>query len=373
MMKKQNKIYLVIGIIAIILLVGINYLAFNGSQEETIKIGIIGHFSGEYADYGIPMKNAVELAIKETNNAGGIDGKKLVLIVEDDGTDSAKSATGMNKLISIDNVNYILSAQGSGATSVVTPIANTNKKILMITLGSAPDLTTDKDYVFRSVPSDVYQASVMVDYLNGNLNPQKIAGLYRNDPYGIGIKNIVESGASADFVASELYDPTSSDFRTQLTKIKQANPDVLVIAGARDNYPTILKQAEELGITANIFASETFYDQDVLDKSGADNIEGIYTLFPEDPTDYVDFNTRYNQEFGTEPSAYSMYAYDGARSLIESIKNSEDNIERVRAELLILSFNGASEIVGFDKEGDRTGSKYSVYKVVNGKFVPFNK
>lgn len=372
MMKKQNKIYLGIGIVAVVLIAAI--VMFSAPKgEETIKIGIIGHFSGEYADYGIPMKNAVELAIKETNNGGGIDGKKLVLVIEDDGTDSAKAATGMNKLISIDNVNYILSAQGSGATSVVTPIANINKRILMITLGSAPDLTTDKDYVFRSVPSDVYQASVMVDYLNGNLNPQKIAGLYRNDPYGIGIKNIVEDGASADVVASELYEPTSSDFRTQLTKIKQTNPDVLVVAGARDNYPTLLKQAEELGITATIFASETFYDQDVLDKSGADNIEGVYTLFPEDPRDYVNFNTKYNQEFGIEPSAYSMYAYDGAKSIIESIKASENNIERVRTELLSLSFNSASGIVGFDEEGDRTGSKYSVYKVVNGEFVPSNK
>ena len=374
--KAQARTFAIIAIIALIvvtlswvLIINHNTTGRVVSGNEPIKIGIIGHFSGEYADYGIPMKNAVELAIKETNEAGGIDGRKLVLVVEDDGTDSTKAASGMNKLIGIDNIDYILSAQGSGATSVVTPIANSNKKILMITLGSAPELTDNKDYVFRSVPSDVYQASKIVNYINGNLKPKKIAGLYRNDPYGVGIKNIVEKGVSADVVASELYDPTSSDFRTQLTKIKQANPDVLVIAGARDNYPTLFKQIKELDLTATIFASETFYDQEVLDTSGKDNVEGVYTLFQEDPTDYLNFNLAYTQEFGVEPSAYSMYAYDGAISIIKSIESSGDNVESVKTKFLSLSFNGASGKVGFDNEGDRTGARYAIYRVVNGEFM----
>ena len=172
-MNKQNKIYLAIGIIAIILIAGIIYLAINNSQEETIKIGVIGHLSGEYADYCIPLKNSIELAVKETNNAGGINGKKLVLVVEDDETDSAKAATAINKLIGVDKANYIISALGSGNSSVITPITNTNKKILMITLGTAPDLIKIK-ICFRTVPSDVYQASVMAKYINENLKPKKL-------------------------------------------------------------------------------------------------------------------------------------------------------------------------------------------------------
>lgn len=372
-MDQRKSLWLIIALLVIVVVLSVSAVWFYNSQNKgDIQIGIIGHFSGDYASYGIPMKNAVELAIKDTNNAGGINGRKLALVVEDDGSDSTKAATGMNKLVNIDNVNYILSAQGSGATSVVTPIANDNKRILMITLGSAPGLTTGKNYVFRSVPSDTYQASKMVDYINGNLKPTTIAGLYRNDPYGIGIKNIVEKGVSANVAASELYDPTSSDFRTQLTKIKQANPDVLVIAGASDNYPTLLKQIKELGISSTIFASETFYDQDVLSKSGAGNIEGIYTLFQQDPTDYVNFKDKYVQKFGEQPSAYSMYAYDGAISIVKSIKTAGNNVEKVKASLLGLSFNGASGVVGFDSEGDRTGAQYAVYKVVNGKFVKVN-
>lgn len=375
--KAQATTLAIVAIMALLIITLTWILVINNrttgkviSSNEPIKVGIIGHFSGEYADYGIPMKNAVELAIGEINNAGGIDGRKLVLVVEDDGTDSAKAATGMNKLISIDKVDYILSAQGSGATSVIAPIADNNKRILMITLGSAPGLTSGKDYVFRSVPSDVYQASKMVSYLNEDLKPKTIAGLYRNDAYGVGIRNIVEAEASSEVVASELYEPTSSDFRTQLTKIKQANPDILVIAGAKDNYPVMIRQIKELGISATIFASETFYDLGVLSKIGDAN--GIYTLFQQDPLDYVNFKADYVKQFGKEPSAYSMYAYDGMVSISKSLKSSGDDVEKVKISLLNLSFNGASGVVGFDNEGDRTGIQYAVYKVSNGNFVKMN-
>ena len=86
------------------------------------------------------------------------------------------------------------------------------------------------------------------------------------------------------------------------------------------------------------------------------------------PTDYVNFKTDYLQQFGEEPSSYSMYAYDGAISIVKSLKDS-DEVNKVRTDLLGLSFNGASGKVGFDSEGDRTGAKYAIYKVVNGEFV----
>ncbi len=374
--KASAKTFFIFAIVALIVITLTWILVINNrttgsvvSNNEPIKIGIIGHFTGEYASYVAPMKNAVELAVKEINDKGGINGRELTLIVEDDAMDSTKAATGMSKLVNVDNVDYIMSVQGSGATSVITPIANDNKRILMITLGSAPGLTTDKDYVFRSCPSDIYQASKIVDYLNNNLKPKKIAGIYRNDAYGIGIKNIVENGASADVVASELYTLSDSDFRTQLTKIKQANPDVLIIAGAKNDYPLMIKQIRELGISATILTSETFYDQEILDDIGIKDSEGIYTLFQEDPTDYLNFKANYIKQFGEEPSVYSMYAYDGAISLIKAIESSGDNVEGVKKSLSGLSFNGASGAVGFDSEGDRTGVKYAVYKVIDGEFV----
>lgn len=373
--KARGRMFVIIVIVALIVALSWILIANNNvvgrvvSGNEPIKIGIIGHFSGDYAAYGIPMKNAVILAVEEVNNAGGINGKQIELVVEDDTGDSVKASFGINKLINVDGVDYVISAQGSGATSAITPIAESNGAILMITLGSSPGLTSEKDYVFRSVPSDVYQASEMVSYLNGNLKPEKIAGLYVNDPYGMGIKDIVESDVNGEILVGELYDVGSVDFRVQLTKIKQSNPDVLIIVGRSNNYPSLLKQIKELGISATLLASTEFYDQSVLDKIGVDNVEGIYTLTPKDPQDYVNFKSNYVNSFGEEPSAYSMYAYDGTMSLIESIDAVGDDVDKVRDDLFSVAFNGASGRVGFDDEGDRTGANYAVYKVINGQFV----
>lgn len=366
-MEKINKI---VGVIAMIIIVALALtVVIYSSENDTVKIGVIGHFSGDYASYGIPMKNAIELAVKEVNDAGGINGKQIELVVEDDATDSIKASSGINKLINVDGVDYIISAQGSGATSAITPIAESNGAILMITLGSSPGLTEGKDYVFRSVPSDVYQASEMVEFINGDLKPEKIAGLYVNDPYGMGIKDIVERGVNGEILVGELYDAGSVDFRVQLTKIKQSNPDVLIIAGRSNNYPSLLKQIKELGISATLLASAEFYDQSVLDKIGVNNVEGIYTLTPKDPQDYVNFKSRYVNSFGEEPMAYSMYAYDGVMSLIESLDAVGDDVDKVRDDLYGVTINGASGKVGFDSEGDRTGASYAVYKVINGQFV----
>ena len=369
----RNKVLILMSLITIALIVVFlswTFIFSSGNlilEDSAIKIGIIGHFSGEYASYGIPMKNAIELAVKEINNNGGVDGKNLELIVEDDVTDSTKAVSGVSKLINVDKVDYIISVQGSGATSSIIPSINDNKKLLMITLGSAPGLADDKEYIFRSVPSDVYQASEMAEYINLNFKSVPVAGLYRNDAYGKGIQSIIEDNLD-NIVVGEVYDVTSSDVRTQLTKIKESNSNILIVAGEKSSYPIIFKQMIELDMNLIIFTSETFYDKEVLNDIDVEKFDSIYTFFPEDPVDYVSFSDKYVNEFNEEPSAYSMYAYDGTMALIKALENS-DNVEDVKRELKELSFSGASGTVSFDVDGDRSGIEYSVYRVVDGEFV----
>lgn len=369
-MNKNTKI--IIGVIVVLIVIGgIWYGVSKQSKEQgTIKIGVIGHFSGELASYGIPTKNAVQLATEEINGKGGINGKKVELIIEDDNSNSNQAVSAMNKLVNIDNVNYIISVQGSGMTSAIIPIAQNNKRILMITLASAPELIKDKDYIFRSVPSDSYQAVKMVDFINNNLQSKKVAGLYVNDAYGVGIKNIINENKRVEIVASEMFEFGATDFKTQLLKIKQAGVDTLVIVARENEYPLILKQIKELKIVAKIVASETFKDEKVLVNSGS-NAEGVFVTFMAEPTDYVNFTNNYKDRFNEEPSAYSMYGYDGIIALFKAIKNAGDNPNAVKDELIKISFDGASGKVGFDKDRERVGAKYIIYSVKNGQFVPY--
>ncbi len=354
-----------VGIIAVIIIILI--FQNNTTNQSEIKVGVIGHFSGNYADYGVPMKNSIELAADAINKSGGINNRKVQLYIEDDASSASTAATAMNKLISVDKVNYILSAQASAITAAITPIAQSNKRILMITLGSAPDLTKVGNYIFRSVPSDSYQGIKMVDLINNDLKSKKVAGLYINDTYGAGIRDIINENQKVANADTEMFESQATDVRTQLLKIKQSGADTLVIV-AHTEYPAIFKQIKELSLNVKIIASETFKDKNILKQCGS-NTEGAMVTFMADQKDYVDFNDNYQKMFNTAPSAYSMYGYDGFIALAKAIENSGDNVEKVKNNLSKVQFNGASGNVGFDENRNRTGITYSVFKVVNGEFV----
>ncbi len=335
-------------------------------EISPVRIGVIGHFSGPYADYGIPMRRGVELATEEINRQGGIDGRQVELVVEDDASDANSAVTAMNKLVAVDNLDYIISAQGSGVVSAITPIAQNNQRVLMITLGSAPDLTAIGDYIFRSVPSDTYQAVKMNDFLINDLKSQKVAGLYLNDPYGAGIKKIINNNDRIAHVDDEMFESASTDFRTQLLKIKKSGADTLVVV-AHDEYPVILRQINELKLDVKIVTSETFKDRKILANSGR-NAEGVYVTFMSEQGDSVDFGARYQEKFSEAPSAYSKYAYDGTVALAQAISRAS-SAEKVKNNLLDISFQGASGQFGFSRDRDRTGNEYTVLTVKDGQFV----
>lgn len=368
-MTKTTKI--VIGIIIVIIAIaGIWYgITKKSTEKGSIKIGIVGHFTGDYASYGVPMKNAAELAVGQINNSGGINGRSVNLVIEDDASDSKNAASAINKLINVDRVNYIVSAQASGATSAVTPIAQNSKHILMITLGSAPDLTKAGDYIFRSVISDVYQGVKIADFIKNGLKAQKVAGLYVNDPYGVGIRELVNEDIKNIIGDQEMFEAGASDFRTQLFKIKNDGADTLVLV-SRKETPIILRQIKELGLSnLRIIAAEAAKDEEILKQAGV-AAEGMYVAFMAQPEDFVNFASEYKSKFNEEPSAYSTYAYDGTFALLKAIKDKGDDVEKIKNGLLNISFNGASGKFALNKNRERTGMKYIIYKVQNGQFIP---
>ncbi|MDA3836869.1 MAG: ABC transporter substrate-binding protein [Nanoarchaeota archaeon] len=365
MKNKNTKIIVIASVLVAIIILAITLTSSNNVVEaKTVKIGVIGHFSGNYADYGLPMKNAVSLYVDEFNKNNEM---QIQLIFEDDLTDANKAASAMNKLVNIDNVDYVLSAQGSGAASVIAPIAEDTGTILMVTLGSAPGIPQGKDYVFRSVVSDVYQGSAILNVIENKFNSKKVSVLYVNDAYGVGIKDYMLNGNFEKGIY-ETFESQSSDFKTQLLKIKESNSDTLALIARDKEIPTILRQIDDLGIDFKyIIISEIMTPEEVLSNTGL-NSEGIYTISAKSPIDYVNFNEQYKEVYG-EDLGYAMYAYDGAVALIKAIKSSNANAEVVKTKLHSVSFNGASGEVGFDLEGDRTGVSYEVYQVVNGKLV----
>jgi len=371
-MTKSTKI--VIGIIILVIVVGaIWYAVSREPEEEVIKIGVIVVLSGDAAIYGEDARKGLDLALEEINKEGGVLGKKIELIYEDSRLDPKEAVTAMNKFTSIYRLPIVIIAEGSGPTSAVAPLADSNKTLLMVSIASTPTLKDAGDYVFRTMLSDDYQAFKMIE-ISKDLGFKNAAILYVNDTYGIGIKDVFSERFEefGNVIMKESFEDSATDFRAQLTKIKSSKPDVIIIV-ARKEFPLILKQAKELGLNSQIIASETLKDESLIKESG-DAAEGVLIPFVAESLGYSEYKTKYKEKYGEEPVLYGNFSYDALRVLIIAIQNAGSiDSEKVKNALYDVVYEGASGLVKFDSNGEVIEKPFNMYKVVNGKIEQFNK
>jgi branched-chain amino acid transport system substrate-binding protein len=259
-MNKTTQI--IIGIIvAVIILAGIWYGVSKKptapTTKEPIKIGFIGPLSGDAASYGIPIKNAIALAVEEINNAGGINGRKIEIIYEDGKCNGKDAVNAAQKLINIDKVNIILGGMCSGELLAIAPITEPAKVLLLSPSASSPDITHAGDFIFRNNPSDADGGKALAKLVREKYT--KAAIISENTDYAQALARVfVEHFRSlgGEVVAQENFDPGVKDFRTILTKIKASNPEALVINPQTEIAGgLIVKQAREIGITIPLYGT----------------------------------------------------------------------------------------------------------------------
>ncbi len=368
-MKKQNKVFTISAIIITFIIVGlvISINIISKVEATTYKIGVIAPLTGEAATYGLAAKAGLDFAVEELNIKGGVLGKKIELVYEDSMLDNKRAVSIMNKFVSVDDFDVVIVADGSGPTLAVAPIAEANKVLMIGTLGSTPELNEAGDYVFRTVPSDSAQAKEMARIV-ASLGLDNVALFYVNDAYGVGIKNKFEEDFSGRIVASESFEHESADFRTQLIKIKDADPEVMILV-ARKELPTILKQMKELNINLTIIGSETTKDADLIQKAGS-AAEGMLSVYYAKAEDYVNYKDRFVQKTGKEVPVYSEYSYDGVMVLAKAIEKAGSfDVETIKSELYNIRYLGATGVVSFDESGEVKDKPFSIFKVKNGNFV----
>jgi branched-chain amino acid transport system substrate-binding protein len=368
-MTKTTKIIISV-IVVLIVIAGIWYfISQKPAEEETIKIGVFAPLTGDAAVYGEALKNGIDLAAEDINNKGGVLGKKVELVYEDTHLDPNEAVTVMNKFVNVDNIHIVIAAEGSGATLAAAPIADETKTIMMVPIASAATIRDAGDYVFRVIPSDGYRGVEMAK-IAMDKEYKKVAVLYVNDAYGIGIDNSIKenfTGDDREVVAEESFESGDTDFRTQLTKIKLLNPDAIMIE-ARKEFPTILKQAKELNITSQIIASEPLAG-DLLQEAGS-TAEGLIAIDFAPTTDYVNFKTEYESKYGTDPALYSDYGYDSLRILGIAINNADStDSTKIKDALYDITYNGATGMVKFDSYGETAEKEFIVYQVIDGNLI----
>src|SRR3989344_222432 len=201
---------------------------FQGSY----KIGVMLPLTGDAAAVGLPEQRGIKIAIDEMNAKGGVNGRKLEAIYEDSKCNAKDGNAAAQKLVNVDKVKVIVGGVCSGATLGASPITEENKVILISPSATSPDITNAGDFVFRVAPSDAYAGIVTSDYAFNDLKTKKAALITETTDYAQGLRRVFKENFAklgGEIVADETYNPEDTDFRTQVTKVKAASPEVIYL------------------------------------------------------------------------------------------------------------------------------------------------
>lgn len=348
-MKKKLLASLLAGVLAVASISGCDNK--NNSGGDEIVIGAIGPHSKDLSVYGIPVKNGIEMAIEEINEAGGVLGKKIKLAIEDNQSAEAVAIDSYNKLHDTDNVVAIIGDVTSGISAVVGARANADKIPMISPSATADDVTKVGEYVYRACFIDPFQGKIMADYAVNKLGAKTAAILYNvDDAYSKGLNEGFKAAAKdlgLEILAEESYNSKAVDFNSQLTNIKGENADVLFVPVYAEDVALIVQQAKSVGITSKLIGGDGW--DGVISKmnGGYDSLENAYfcsgfSVVNEDEKVQA-FVTKYKEKYGTDPASFAALAYDSAYMMVEAIKNADSTDgDKIIAELQKLEYTGVT-------------------------------
>jgi len=347
-----------------------------------ILVGEYGSMTGPQATFGQSTHNGIMMAADEVNAAGGINGRKIKVLSEDDQSKQEEAANAVTKLISQNNVLAIIGEVASSASIAAAPICQSNK-VPMITPSSTNDEVTKKgDYIFRICFTDSYQGeyqAVFADqWATANGKPKVVAMLtdVKSD-YSQGLAKVFTAKFTAlggKIAGTQSYANGDSDFRSQLTAIKGTNPSLLYVPGYYTDIGQIAIQARDLGITAPLLGGDG-WESPKLIEIGGKALEGcFYTnhYFYADPSPVVSsFVQKYKERYGQIPDALAALGYDAMKTLADAMKRAakldgpslRDAIGQTKGLV------GVTGTINIDAQRNATGKKLVIEEIKNGQLT----
>ena len=327
-------------------------------ESEEIKIGATLPLSGDAAVWGNNTKEGIELALQELNNQGGVLGKNVRVVYEDTEALPEKGVSAFRKLTQIDKVSAIIDDSVSSVTLAMAPLAQTHHVVILATGATAPSISEAGEYVFRIWNSDAYEGAVAAEHASGELKLQRIAILYINNDYGRGLEEVFKGefgSLGGKIVASESFDQNATDMRTQLAKIKAANPEGLYLVGYPKEAPIALRQARETGLKVQVVGTVAMHDKTLIATAG-EAAEGLVFPYPRDPSgEHIErFQKSFRERYSKEPGITADVGYDAIKMISRAIELAGGSTgEHVRTGLNMLKdYPGVSGVMTFDKNGD---------------------
>ena len=354
-----------------------NTAAINVTAGSEIVIGEVGSLTGADATFGTSTRDGIDLALKQINDAGGLNGKKLRVIVLDDQGKSEEAATAVTKLISQDKVTAILGEVASSRSLAMAPIAQQYKVPMVSPSSTNPEVTKKGDYIFRVCFIDPFQGSVMAKFAYNTLKVKRAAILrdVKND-YSMGLAQFFTETfkkLGGEIVAESSYSGSDMDFKSQLTAIKGKNPEAIFVPGYYNDVGLIARQARELGIKVPLLGGDG-WDSSKLKEIGGSALDGSFFsnhYTPDDQSPRVQkFIAEYKAIYNVVPDGLAAMGYDSAIVLFDALKRAKSLGGSDIRDALASTKNFPGVTGNITIDADRNAVKSAVIiEVKNGGFV----
>jgi branched-chain amino acid transport system substrate-binding protein len=348
------------------------------SAVATIKVGEFASLTGKEATFGQSSHKGTLLAIDEINAGGGLLGKKIEFVYEDNRSTPGESATIAKKLITRDNVVAILGEVASGRSLEAAPIAQASKVPMISPSSTNPKVTQTGDYIFRVCFTDPFQGRLLAGFAQHTLKAAKIAIFSDvSAPYSVGLAQLFREpfvAGGGQIVSEQKYTGGDKDFKAQLTIIKGLKPDAILVPGYYTDVGLIVAQARQLGITVPLFGGDGWEAPELLQIAGAEALTGTYysTHFSSENTDpavqkfVAAFKAKYS---GETPDAMAALGYDSVLVLADAIRRAGSTAEPALRDALAATknFHGVTGVTTLDAQRDASKSAV-IITVKDGRF-----
>ena len=374
-MKKHFGKFVFTALVSACIVVSMTGMAM--ADAHMLKLGVAGPHSGDLASYGIPTVKAAELVVKEVNAKGGVLGKKIELVVEDDVCKPEVATNTATKLAS-QGVPVVLGHICSGATKAALGIYKSSNIVAMSPSATNPALTQSGDYpnFFRTIASDDAQAKLEVDFALDTLKLSKIAVLHDKGDYGKGLaefaKGFLEKDSRAKVVLYEGITPGAVDYSAVVQKIKRSKAEAVIFGGYHPEASKIVTQMRKKRMKT-IFISDDGVKDDTFIKVAGKYAEGVYATGPKDVSANpmaMKANKAHQKAYGADPGAFFLNAYAAALALLNAVeKSGGTDYDGIMKSLTTDYVDTPLGKIKFDGKGDAIGVGFSMYQVKNGVYV----
>jgi len=325
-----------------------------------VKIGLSAPLTGDWAEYGNDFKRSVTLVIDKVNQEGGINGKKIELVIADSRGDAKESVLIAEKFVADPQIIAQIGDFSSSSTMAAAPVYENAKMVQISPTASHQDWTKKGEFMFRVVATQGYEGPYNARWAVNDLKKKKIATIYINNDWGVDANKYFVGEArklGAEIVTEEAFTPGEKDFNAIISKLKRLEPDLLYMPTFYADFTAILNQAERARYKPTVLANSSLFSVKTLELGGK-AVEGTMipvNYFGSDPRPAAqNFTKEYKALYGADPNQFAALAYDAAGLLVAALKAvGTDSRSKVREGLLGLKgYEGATGPISYAEGRD---------------------